>query len=259
VKEPEDARSRGTGGGKGAGERRFTDRDVALIFQRAAELDRDRGPASLSRGLSLGELQEIGREVGLGGEVVARAAREVAGTAGRGGHRSILGAPLVHRQARAVAGELDREALGALVSRLEETVPAQGTVTEALETVRWHARGRFLGRQVALEPGDGETRIRVEERYTPRARLLLQGIPTIYGALFGAVVGSEMVGPLVGVAGAVAVALAVWIVARVAWGGMARRSGERVHEVAEVLAAAAHRLAEGGREDSKVESDAGPG
>ena len=241
------------------GERRFTDRDVALILQRASELDRDGDGEALSRGLSLADLQEIGSEVGLGGELIARAAREVAGTGWRRGGRSVLGAPLVQREIRAVPGELDPEALGVLVSRVEETVPAQGTVTEALETVRWQAQGRFLGRQVALEPGEGETRIRVEERYTSRSRLLLQGIPAIYGALFGAVVGSEMVGPLAGVAGAVAVALAVWVVARVVWDGMARRSARRVHQVAEDLAAAARRLPAGRGGGEEADADGTPG
>ena len=59
-------------------DRRYNDEEVAAIFTRAAE-----GPqtpllgVSRDEGLTLGDLQEIGREVGIPPDAVARAAQLV--------------------------------------------------------------------------------------------------------------------------------------------------------------------------------------
>ena len=60
-------------------ERRYTDRDVALILRRAAEIDKKSTPDAPVRGLSVGELQEIAGEVGIDPEAVTRAAAEFEG------------------------------------------------------------------------------------------------------------------------------------------------------------------------------------
>ena len=59
-------------------ERQFSDEEVAEIFRRASETSQTAADAlSPSSGLTLGELQDIGRQVGLAPEAVADAARSL--------------------------------------------------------------------------------------------------------------------------------------------------------------------------------------
>lgn len=217
-------------------ERRFTDRDVALILRRAAELDSRADGDAVSKGLSIDELRGIASEVGIDPEMVSRAAVELEGRKGleRG---ALLGAPTVNRQIRAVPGELSREALRHLIRRVDEQVPAQGTVAEALGAVRWSAPGRFLSRQVTLEPGRGETVIRTEERYQDRVRAMAHFIPMAYATFIGGIFGAEAIGGaaptilLAGIAGG-----AVWTAARAVWNRVSRQSHHRVRTLADELA-----------------------
>jgi hypothetical protein len=224
-------------------ERRFTDRDVALILRRAAELDKDSGHDSAARGLSLRELQDIASEAGINPDMIARAASELGGRQSLK-PASLLGAAVVNRQTRAVPRELTRKTLGELVRIVDQRVPAQGTAVEALGSVRWSAPGRLVSRQVSLEPSRGETLIRVEERYAHRVRGMLHGIPAAYGALFGWVIGLESIGGVApGLILGAALAAGAWGLGGVIWNAISRRSRGRVEILAEELAHEATRRA----------------
>lgn len=59
------------------GSRRFTDQEVALVLRRASELD-EAGPSEASGGgLSLEDLRDIAREVGISPQAIARVVRIV--------------------------------------------------------------------------------------------------------------------------------------------------------------------------------------
>jgi RNase P/RNase MRP subunit POP5 len=220
-------------------ERRFTDREVALILRRASELDEGSSPATAPRGLSESELKEIAGEVGIDPAMITRAVSELQGR--RGLERaSLLGPATVNQQIRAVPRELSRDELGDLVRVVDQRVPAQGTVAEALGAVRWNAPGRFLSRLVSMEPSRGETVIRVEERYSQRFRAALHGVPTAYGAMIGWVIGLETVGgALAGVLLGGLLGAAGWAVAGVVWHEISRRSQRRVDALADELTAGA--------------------
>lgn len=218
-------------------ERRFTDRDVALILRRATELAEQQASSDVTaRGLSLHELQEIAAEVGIEPEAITRAVAELEGRRGlkKG---SLLGPALANRQIRTVPAELKREALGKLVRTVDRKVPAQGTIAEALGHVRWSAPGLFLSRQVSLEPSEGETLIRVEERYAARFRRIIHALPTFYGLLFGWVIGLEGAGGIGPAAiGAVVLGAGGWALARGIWGAISARSRKRTDALADELA-----------------------
>ena len=56
-------------------ERRYTEDEVRKILDLATEVESERGPeAGGSTGLTLREIHEIGKEVGISGEVITRAA-----------------------------------------------------------------------------------------------------------------------------------------------------------------------------------------
>jgi len=224
-------------------ERRFMDRDVALILRRAVELDKDAPHESSVRGLTLGDLQGIAGEVGIDPASVSRAVEELEGRR-RTEAISFLGPAPVNREVRALPGELTRDVLGELVRIVDRAVPAHGTITEALGSARWSAQGRILSRQVSLEPSQEETLIRVEERFADRFRGALHGIPAVYGGVIGWLVGLDVWGAGgAAIAGALA-AVAGFAGARVVWNLICRSSWGRVRALADELAEEAKRLSE---------------
>ena len=228
-------------------DRRYTDQEVALVLQRAAEIE-ERRAAGPGRGLTLLELREIAREVGLSPDAIDAAVATIeAGTGPRGA--SLLGPPLSARLVRAVPGRLDEEALQGLVRVIEDTEDATGTVTEALGTVRWTSvgRGHKFDRttQVSLSSNAQETQIQVVQRYPAGLRIILQALPGAWGAMFGAGIAlGSRIGPLavIGV-GLGALALGVSL-GRWAWFTIARRSERRVQDLAARLVEAAGKSAE---------------
>ena len=233
-------------------ERRYTDRDVALILRRAAEIDKKSTPDAPVRGLSVGELQEIAGEVGIDPEAVTRAAAEFEGRRGLE-PAALLGPGNVRREVRGLGKELSRESLGELVRTVDQQVSAQGSVSEALGSIRWNAPGRFLSHQVSLEPAGGETIVRVEERYGGGIRGALHGIPTMYAAMIGFVLGTEAIGGAVpGVFLGLFFAALAWVVGGFIWGGVSRRSGRRVRELADQLTAEAALLPAAGETVAEV-------
>lgn len=229
-------------------ERRYTDQEVARLLQRAADLDRDSSSGAVARGLSLSELREIAAEVGIDPGAVTRAAAELTRAAPSRAGALLLGDPPVVRRTTAVPTPLDRTALGRLIEVIDAETPAQGTVGEALGSVRWTSTSRFLSRQVVLQPGRQETVVRVEERFTDRLRAVIHILPTLYGAGFGLAIGAEALAGGAGLGAAIAAAgagLGLGL-GRGLWNVLRRGSRRRVEHLTERLGEEAARLTEPG-------------
>lgn len=225
-------------------ERTYTDQDVARILQRAAELDTSVESVPLVKGLGLSELQEIAQAAGFDPALVARAVAELDRTPSHSSHPFFGRAP-ASRQTRVVPGALSREAIGELIAVVDEHVPAQGSVGEALGLVRWSVSDRSLSRQVAIKPSVQETLIRVEERYSDAVRGILHGLPTAYGLVFGMAIGLNAIGGLLpGAMVSVALGAAGWGLGRSIWNALLRRSRRRVDVLADALVAEAIQLRE---------------
>lgn len=108
-------------------ERRYSDDEIAEIFQAAASEPDPRGGALTPvGGLELGELQAIGARVGIAPERVAEAAAAVELRRGRGPRRTHLGLPVtVGRTVALPRAPTDRE-WEMLVAELRETFGAHG-------------------------------------------------------------------------------------------------------------------------------------
>lgn len=130
-------------------ERRYDEDEVRQIFDEAASSPSDRlpgprdtGPAD---GLTLEELQSIGREVGLPPERIADAAASLERRGSSPARRTLLGAPLtVGRTVALPRAPTDRE-WGMLVAELRQTFGARGRVDAYGSTWEWsngnlHAR-----------------------------------------------------------------------------------------------------------------------
>lgn len=226
-----------------AGDRRYTDREVALILRRAAELEDRAGTDVEARGLSLAELEQVAADVGIDIGRIRRAALELED--GRRFRPSLsLGSPPSRTAVRGVEAALADESLRALVRAIDDHVDAPGTVTEALGTVRWTARDRWLTTQVAVAPGSAGTTVKVHERIDPRLRGLLHVVPTAWGAMAGLVIaGSVGIALLPGAAVLAGCALVGTAAGRGVWEILSERSQRRVDELAGDLAADARTLA----------------
>ncbi len=227
-------------------DRRYTDQDIALVLQRAVEIE-ERSDSAASRGVTRRELLEIAQEVGLSPAVIDEAITAL-DTGVRTPRRSLLGAPLSNKQVRGVQGHLDQDDLQRLIRLVEERLEATGTVTDALGMVRWTSiRTHKFGSttQVSLSVQEDETQIQVVERFPAALRGVLHFIPTMWGTIIGGgVAASSGGGAVTGVAIAVGVAALGAGIGRTVWQALARRSAREVHSVATELALAAREMAD---------------
>jgi len=230
--------------------RRFTDREVAVILRKASELDEavDSGSAG---GLSLSELEEIAREVGISPSAIQRAVAQL--DRGRRLGPSLAGAPLVRKAAHAVPTTLNREAIAELVRIVDERTDAAGAVTEALGSVRWTSSDRFRSTRVSVTPGSSETAIEVVEKTTPRIRRIFHALPAAWAVMLaGSAVGALDVSAAGGVGLAAMAVLVGGGLGRAAWSLWSASSARRVRSLAETLADASLDAAAKAETDSEA-------
>lgn len=162
--------------------RRYVDAEVSRILKRAADLQQAEGAMAPSAGgLTLRELEEIAREVGIDPQYLQRAAAELdTGMAGRSNWTWFTGRPATLTLERTIAGEIPDVAFEALVTQIQRSAGAPGQPSLMGRTLIWHSETANAARslQVVVTSREGETRIRIEER--------LHGLA---GALFGSLMG----------------------------------------------------------------------
>ena len=137
--------------------RRYDDKEIAAIFRGAADGSQQTASSDVPRdeGLTLAELQTIGREVGLAPEAIARAA--LALDVRRGAEsRTMFGLPIgvartVNLNRRLTDDEWER-----LVVQLREVFAARGTMRSEGSFRQW-TNGNL---QVLLEPTETGHRLR---------------------------------------------------------------------------------------------------
>ena len=136
-------------------DRRYSDKEIAAIFRAATE-----GPASphpdvpRDEGLTLTDLQAIGREVGISPDAVASAARAL--DVSRGTARTSHGLPIGVVRTVNLNRRLTHEEWERLVVQLREVFDARGS-TRADGSLRQWTNGNL---QVLLEPTDTGHRLR---------------------------------------------------------------------------------------------------
>jgi hypothetical protein len=161
-----------------ADERRFSDREVALIFETAAEWQAAIPPEGLARDLSLADLEETAREVGLDVALIRRAVRELDARASRQRSALLLGAPTELVVERVIPGEADSAAHEAVLAALRDAAGDVGETSIVGRLFGWRGRLGKARLDVQVTAGEGRTLIRV--------RMML-----------GEVVGDSFVAPLI--------------------------------------------------------------
>jgi hypothetical protein len=167
--------------------RRYDEAEVAKILKRATEIqETHRAPRSTRGGMSLAELEEIAREVGIDGDHLRRAARELDVRAPGGGPmEELVGGPLSLIRERTVAGEIDMEGFEAVVVELQRRDETHGQPSLLGRTLTWRSETPTKTRtlQVVVSSRNGRTEIRAEERLHQFASGLFGG--TVAGGGLG--------------------------------------------------------------------------
>ena len=120
-----------------ADERRYQEDEVAEIFEAASAPALSRGDAAPTQGLTLAELQAIGREVGIAPERIAEAAASLARSQPPLPRRTELGMPLSAAHVIDLPRALTDREWALVVADLRETFNARGHETSQGVTRQW--------------------------------------------------------------------------------------------------------------------------
>ena len=153
-------------------ERRYTDDEVAAIFERASKTEHAALPVAAEQaGMTLAALQEIGQEVGIAPEMIARAARslDVVGTTAS---RTYLGLPIGVGRVIEFDRPLSETDWERLVGDLRETFGARGAVRYDGPFRQW-TNGNL---QALLEPTANGHRLRLQTVKGDSRSLMTGGI-----------------------------------------------------------------------------------
>src|SRR5258708_2095706 len=137
-------------------DRRFNEEEVAAIFRQATEAQQNpERQLPSGEGLTLAELQDIGRDVGTAPELVVRGAGSL-GEVGSATTRTFFGLPIGVGRTIDLDRKLSEDEWERLVVDLRETFDARGTVKQEGSFRQW-TNGNL---QVLLEPTANGHRIR---------------------------------------------------------------------------------------------------
>src|SRR6267143_2094113 len=173
-------------------ERRYSDKEIAAIFRVAAE-----APTIPSRevpadeGLTLSDLQAIGREVGIPADAVAHAAQAIDVRVGAAS-RTILGLPLGVARTVNLNRRLTDEEWERLVVQLREVFNARGR-TRSDGSLRQWTNGNL---QVLLEPTETGHRLRFRTTHGAARASIGAGIAAL-GVTAAVAISSALGGTLV--------------------------------------------------------------
>ena len=144
----------------GNSERRYSDKEFAVILRRAFELQERPSGVGTGEGLTLGEIQAIAREVGLDPALVERAA-SVLPTAGEGRAARVFGGPDAYQLEYSASGEVPKEDFAKLVDAIRRATGHQGEATEVLGSLEWKTVGQVSQVHVTVSRREGRTHVRV--------------------------------------------------------------------------------------------------
>lgn len=228
------------------GERRYTEEDLALILNRAAELQ-EGAQASVPR-YSLADIQEIAAGAGISREHVASVAASV-GSARMHHKPSMLGAPSQFRFEDSIEGEVTDDVVAELLDTVRREVGPQGKVSEALGAVEWHARDTFGTTSVTIARRGGRTMISLVSTRTDSAALVgtLGGTGGVLGAMALGTGLATIAGPIALLAGVGIAGGGAWVSMRATWRRFARRYAAQTEALGATLVATARRAVDEGR------------
>jgi hypothetical protein len=164
----------------------FSDREIAMILQKAAELQEERG--GRVSGLSLEELRQVASEAGIEPHLVEDAVKELRRQAQPADppRRKSRKGQTRWEQSVELPVRLDNEDIRALLAHLEAEFGGHGSVTElSCGTVWTHYRLRDGHTHAAIEERESGTRFHLAIDRGSRRKFLRRVGGMIGGVLFG--------------------------------------------------------------------------
>ena len=229
-------------------ERRFSDEEVALIIQRAAE----GGPGEIrgrADGTSLAELKSIGAEVGIDPARIEAAAHALVQVP-EAPASPLLGAPTTVDYEVRVPGEIPPESTPEAIAVIRRITGMPGKVSELHGTTEWRADGDMGSRWVTVSSRDGHTTVRASARLGQGAAISF--IPTAlaaFASLFPVLNAASADGDMMSLV-LIPLVLAVYLATRGLWSRHARKEARQLRQVVEELGWLAESVEGPGAEDS---------
>ena len=153
-------------------ERRFTEAEVAAIFEQATQAQQaSLRPLQSGDGMSLAEVQEIAREVGIAPELIVQAAKSL-DQGGRAGSRSFFGLRIGVSRTIDLDRKLTDEEWERLVVDLRATFDAKGVLKHEGSFRQW-TNGNL---QVLLEPIETGHRVRFRTVKGDASAMIVMGL-----------------------------------------------------------------------------------
>jgi hypothetical protein len=187
------------------GERRYGEEEVRKIFGAATrQAAGEPPPASHEAGLTLRDLQEIGRDIGIEPAAVARAAAELDVGATKSPHRTSLGMPVQVGRIVPLPRPLSDLEWEQLVAALRSTFGARGRTSSQGGLREW-VNGNL---HACIEPGENGYRLRLGTTKGDAAALNVIGAAGVATGAFALVAsvatGGVFVAMMIGASGAAA-------------------------------------------------------
>jgi hypothetical protein len=216
-------------------ERRYSENEVAEIFRRASETQEGtRAPLASRDGMTVGALQEIGREVGLSADAIASAARSI-DRSGVEGTRRFLGLPLGVSRTIPLDRRLSDSEWESLVVDLRQTFDARGRLKQEGGFRQW-TNGNL---QALLEPMGDAQQLRLRTTHGAARAWMTAGVAVL---AFAAVIGvaalagaSPADGAFHRVSSALLVGGVMFLAGAVRLPGWAKERQRQMREIAERL------------------------
>jgi hypothetical protein len=230
---------------------RYTDREVAQILRRAVALQEKHG-AGTGRGLSLEEMKEVAREVGVEARFVVEAAQTLTHPGAVAGNR-LLGGPVRINAAEVIEQPFRMDQMAAVIEEVRRVTGQHGRASQITDAIEWYGKDSLGATHVSVSRAGEQTRVRVMRTSTD-AVAALYGAGGSIGLMATGVLGG-LLQPLgaaavvAGVAGAVGASL---LALRGVWSWYARRNDQRVRSM---LASVTHILRAGGDLNERKDGD----
>lgn len=173
--------------------RLYSDQEISAILKRAGEMQATQSPEE-SHGLSLDELQQIAKEVGLDPAIVAAAAAELEHTGIESKASGILGAPTSMYIERVIPGEIDDGLMPEVAAKIGEAFGIVGRSGQVGRSLEWTHGSERMHMQVTVMPQNGQTKVRVIGKY-PKVALGIFAPLMIMGAMWSWVIPLGMGAP----------------------------------------------------------------
>jgi hypothetical protein len=238
-----------TPGTAAAGERRYTEEELALILNRAAE--RQDGMQASAARYSLAEIQEIAAGAGISRDHVASVATSLRNAPTPVAER-VLGGPSRFRFDESIEGELSDDAVAELLEVVRRELGVQGEATATLGSVGWEAKDGAGSTQVAIVRRGGRTSIGIGALRgdAEMATWMVGGMSAVFSSGFGVIALAQelaLATPFAMVSGLALGMGGSWLVAHGLWRRYSRRTGDQIGTLGSLLLDTAHRAVENGR------------